>query len=219
MTGNNVLKDKICKVIDNSQAPEGIVTRIQEANGVSLRNSMVRSDPFPRDKCDREDACKDRCHQCHCNYTLSCRECDEKVREAANAENADVSCNDKPVRFLYVGESCRGCLTRFEQHMEMYKSAKNFMWEHARDIHNRTDTSHDVYQDFDMRLEGVDRDPLRRVVREAVRIRRIQDHESKTSFAYETDGEKKRVGVKTVLMNSKEEFHLPKLVSVSLSQQ
>ena len=33
------------------------------------------------------------------------------------------------------------------------------------------------------------------------------------------NGEKKRVGVKTVLMNSKEEFHLPKLVSVSLSQQ
>ena len=57
-------------------------------------------------------------------------------------------------------------------------------------------------------------------MREAVILRRGQDKEDGDVFVIVgDDGRLLRVPVTTVLMNTKEEFHLPRLVGVHLSQQ
>ena len=230
LTDERELQNKVCQAFENSIAPEGIVTRVQEASGSKLKNSLVRSDPFPREDCGKKcplksetTSCNDRCYQSHCNYLISCKLCDEAIvtGNGGDDQGGEDEGNSalEYVRHLYVGESCRGCFTRFQQHAEKYSRQENFMWYHLQDVHGKTDASEDASQYFSMRRAAVDRDPLRRVVREAVKMRRVQDRETDTGFSYEEGGIAKRVKVKTILMNSKDEFHLPKLVTVDLSQQ
>ena len=92
------------------------------------------------------------------------------------------------------------------------------MFYHLRDFHGRTDASEEVTSIFSMKRLSTDRDPLRRIVREAVKIRRAQVRETDTKFSFMSEGELKIVDVETVLMNSKDEFHLPKLVSINIQQ-
>ena len=71
-----------------------------------------------------------------------------------------------------------------------------------------------------MKREGTDTECTRRGVREGVRIRRVQDKEEGTMFKVNNEGgETIEIAVNTTLMNTKEEFHQPKLVGVHLSQQ
>ena len=71
-----------------------------------------------------------------------------------------------------------------------------------------------------MKREGTDSESTRRGAREGVRIRRVQDKEEGTVFKVSSEGGKTiEIPVSTTLMNSKEEFHQPKLVGVHLSQQ
>ena len=72
LTANNALKNKITNVVKNYEAPEGIVTRVQEANGQKLEHLISRTDPFPRNSCNRElcpltsgeFVCQEQCFQC-----------------------------------------------------------------------------------------------------------------------------------------------------------
>ena len=69
-----------------------------------------------------------------------------------------------------------------------------------------------------MERVSVDSESTRRIAREAVGIRRVQDKEEGIEFYIEEEGRIVRVPVATVLM-TKEEFHMPKIVGVHLSQQ
>ena len=146
---------------------------------------------------------------------ISCRLCDEAIRNRLSEERQE---EDEPaVRHLYVGETCRGCFTRFEEHSESCRKEDNFMWCHLRENHGIT-SGVAGYEYFDMKRAATDRDPLRRVVREAVRIRRIQDGEDETELQHVQGDTKTDISVKSLLLNSKDEFHLPKLVQVNMTQ-
>ena len=221
MTDGGVLRSNVEEVVKKCPAPEGIKIRVQESNGVKLKHSLMRSDPFPRPSCERdecplsteENGCRERCHQCHCNYTITCKRCDEKVI----SDHRDDSAEQQGVRYQYRGESSRGCLTRFNQHADDYERCSGFMWQHTEEHHEGRKRS--AREDYSMERVGVDNDSMRRVLREAVGIRRVQDKEDGVEFSIEEEGRRTQIPVATVLMNSKEEFHMPKIVGVHLSQQ
>ena len=220
MTGGGVLRGKVEEALKKCPAPDGIKTRVQESNGIKLRHSLMRSDPFPRPNCGREDCpltneekgCSERCYQCHCNYTITCRRCDEKVVSQRQNEG-----EQERVRYQYRGESSRGCFTRFNQHAEDYERGAGFMAQHTQEHHHGRKRS--AGEDYSMERVSTDSESVRRVLREAVGIRRVQDKEEGVQFEYEEEGRRVQVPVTTVLMNSKEEFHMPKIVGVHLSQQ
>ena len=86
------------------------------------------------------------------------------------------------------------------------------MLNHLKTVHPDVVDSNELlsaYQYFEMIADRVDRDPLRRIVREAVKQRRILDHED---YCELTLPNQETMHVSTILMNSKEEFYLPKLV-------
>ena len=122
--------------------------------GNKLQHSLMKNDPFPRERCHRANCplitdkggCKEKCYQEHVNYTITC-----------------TACKDKTV--IYIGESSRGCYIRYEQHMADYRRKEGFMWEHAQEYHQgQTDIK------FSMIRVATDRDPMRRIVRESIRI-------------------------------------------------
>ena len=56
-------------------------------------------------------------------------------------------------------------MDRYEQHMADYRRKEGFMWEHAQEYHQgQTDIK------FSMIRVATDRDPMRRIVRESIRI-------------------------------------------------
>ena len=135
-------------------------------------------------------------------------------------EQVDEREEGKPTRHVYLGETSRGCFRRYQEHAQKYRNRDNFMWEHSSTVHGEVAPSQDPKEKFGMVRKAVDRDSTRRIAREAVGQKRILDREDGTEFSINDGGGKERkVDVKTVLLNSKEEFHLPKLVNVNLSQQ
>ena len=120
----------------------------------------------------------------------------------------------EPCRHVYVGESCRGCYTRFQQHLANLKAKKGFMWDHLTQMH-KVEPSEDPRDDFGMKRMSVDKDPLRRIVREAIRQRRILDKETGTVWVTASEEGAHCTQIKTILLNSKEEFHLPRMISLT----
>ena len=223
LSDGSKLKKMVEERLKRCPNPDGVRTRVQEDNGKKIKYSLMKTDPFPRSSCGRancplsmqEGGCRERCYSCHTNYVIACKRCDDNVKvEFRVGVNEEWSMQ----RFVYVGESSRGCFTRFNQHAEEYSKGTNFMAQHVQEHHRNRKRS--AEEDFWMKKLKVDKDPMRRVVREAVILRRVQDKEDGDVFVIVgDDGRLLRVPVTTVLMNTKEEFHLPRLVGVHLSQQ
>ena len=189
---------KLVKQVQESLArwdrPEGVRVKVQEGGGKKLKEALVKQDPFPRKSCGREDCpigmkCKERCYQEHVNYEMRCEECEEKRKADGRRE-----------KYIYYGETSRGCYIRNGGHMRAYKkkegSEEGFMWNHARDVHEgRKDLS------FEMRREATDRDPMRRVLRESVKINNAKNQED------------------VILMNSKSEYFGPQVVRATFGME
>ena len=51
-----------------------------ESRGSKLKSMFVKPDPFPREKCDKQDCkdnqCREKCCQAHVNYEIICKDCD-----------------------------------------------------------------------------------------------------------------------------------------------
>ena len=54
MPGNK-LKKRAEEVLKNHKSPAGLHTKVQEGGGSKLEHSLMRSDPFPRQRCQRAD--------------------------------------------------------------------------------------------------------------------------------------------------------------------
>ena len=113
----------------------------------------MKADPFPKDNCGKKECdmrdCGEKCYQGNVNYDLVCKMCESEGRE----------------KHVYMGESSRGCFSRGKQHREAYKSESGFMWEHdVREHGGRKNV------EFEMKLIARDKDPMRRIIRESVRI-------------------------------------------------
>ena len=190
-----VLSGRIKETLRISTTPERICTRVQEGGGNKLRDQIIKPDPFPKDKCHRpdcrtvkrggDDKCKETCFQGNINYSITCDAC-EALRDKG----------DSIVQHMYIGETSRGSYQRFRGHLEQYKNKKGFMWKHAEDEHDG-----DMNIKFTIRREAVDPDPMRRVLRESIRIVNSEENS------------------RIKLMNTKEEYFGVKTIRATFSQE
>ena len=167
--------------LDGWKRPKGVRVKVQEGGGEKLKNMLMRQDPFPKESCGRTDCplgakCRERCYQGHVNYEMRCVECEKKRK--AEGEGKE---------YVYYGESSRGCYVRNQGHKEAYGkkegSEDGFMWNHAKEVHRyRKDLK------FVMKRAAVDKEPMRRVLRESVKINEAKDER------------------RVALMNSKNEY-------------
>ena len=215
-TKGSLVKKEAENVFNCHKPPKGLYTQVLEGGGSKLEHSLMRSDPFPRPSCHRTDCpmsfgdqgCKDSCFQDHVNYTIMCTRCEKARREwEVQAESeSDAVPRDQvpPPKFMYCGESCRGCYKRFGEHIDLYKSKKNFMWQHVEEVHAGV-VGEDPHKDFFMKRVAVDPDPIRRILRESARICRLRQEETE--------------GASNIhLMNGKDEFFGVKIVQPAFVQ-
>jgi hypothetical protein len=137
--------------------------------------------------------CSCSCYATHHNYEWSCTRCDLAILQHQRDHGGD-----RPApRPKYKGESSRTPLTRAEQHLAAYrrKEENSFMWEHTAKEHGGEVQG----KDYVLTVTATDRDPVRRVLREAVRIRSAAEGREESMMAL--DGGELRL--RTQLMNDK----------------
>ena len=180
-----ILKQKMANILKRVKQPKGTHAVAHEDNGDKLHHQLLRPDPFPASTCGRTECktkvkgvageCKGTCWQNHVNYTVMCKKCEEDRIQRSNTNS------DK--KHIYLGETSRGCFTRFSDEKKACRpKTKNFMYQHVIEKHEG-----DIGNEFVIKRENIDKDPMRRVIRESVRIRRAEEDES------------------IILMNTKEE--------------
>ena len=179
-TSNSTLVKKTRNKLGKMKAPEGTHTIILESGGTKLRDQLIKSDPFPNKECGRKDCkmpeCKERCYAGHVNYTIVCKSC-ESINHCE--------------KYVYMGESSRGGYIRYKQHFNKYKTKSGFMWDHDVLKHGGTGEV-----EFEVERVVKDGDPLRRVIRESVKLQHTNREEGCR------DGN----GVVVNLMNRKNEY-------------
>ena len=214
-TPGGTLKQQMAKVLESKQAPDGISTRVQEGGGDKLQHALMRPDPFPRSECHRrqtcpitrgEKGCKDNCYQGHVNYTIECTRCWESHCQRRRQHDGDAGGGQLTPRYVYYGETSRGCHVRFSQHITGYRAHSNFMWQHTQDVHDGV-VGAEPREDYFMVREALDADPTRRILRESVRISWLRNRSSSD------------LAGKIVLMNGKDEWFGVKVVQPSFVQE
>ena len=135
---------------------------------------MTKSDPFRRQTCGRmgcpftttTQACRTRCYTLALNYQYNCTRFEGVLQQEEPPE--------EPLELpQYRGESSRTAFSRHRGHMDMYKLGQSgFMWEHSAQSHGGVRGPEGGREDYRMSVVAVDRQPLRRILRKAIRIRR-----------------------------------------------
>ena len=167
-TGGTLAK-AMSNCIKEGAAPKGTKTIVQEDTGIKLAHQIVKQDPFPLSTCSREkcntvvsgkESCHSTCYQANVNYKITCDECESDRKEGKS-----------PIERVYYGESSRGCFERYKSHVAQYRAKKTgFMIKHDQEFHGGRGECK-----FTIQRTDVDRDPLRRMVRESIRIRNAEN--------------------------------------------
>ena len=198
------LAKKLREKMKTCKEPEGIKTRIQEGGGIKLKDRLMKTDPFPRQRCFREDcpvvsrsgeSCNETCFQGHATYEARCKECKRKRDEAVSSRVAN---DDIPDDCVYIGETSRGLYERHRTHDQKFRSRNGagFMFRHSEEEHK--DSKEVKYQ---MLRTATDRDPMRRVIRESVQIVKASRQSGKK------------------LMNNKDEYFGVHIVKSNFTQE
>ena len=211
-TPNGLLAEQVRRNLEMGRQPAQTKTKVLEDGGRSVRGGLVRSDQFPREKCDRKD-----CQLCLQGETKGVQ-CD---RENIGYEG---ECGRCPAgAFAYIGETSKTAYTRLGQHLAAYKSAaaaglpaipqhvssdpldrpraaKSWMWEHTRDQHQGIVGPDEGSRDYIVKVAGRFRKCLYRQVDEDVRMQN-----------FEANG--------GALLNSKYEYYMPKSIQPVFRQQ
>ena len=210
----------------------------------------MRPDPFPRIDCGREtcpltfgdQVCREKCYQCNVNYSIFCAPCRTKARDpgAGSVEPVRVdqgggaSQPEHQAEFIYIGESSRGCYQRFSGHIQDSAWMNDHMIEH-HEFQKGNIPAVEKRKMFGMEIHKVDKDVFRRVLREAVRIRRTKHREEERLGEFWRDrrlqrgqepdriqtaegGRGQDLGPRIMLMNGKDEWNLPALSMFASSQ-
>lgn len=233
-TPNGDLKKMIEMRLMATPAPNNTKVKVVEAGGRSTRETLVKSDPFPLNICERKDCpivkekeeCFMKCHLSNINYTISCTRCDAIIKEKVEVINnggggggddggGGVSGGDDLVDTIYRGESSRSIYSRYTGgHMRQYKDHNNMMWDHTMEAHGGVVGQVVSEDDYKVEVVGTDRDPIRRIICEAVRIKStILERDIQTVTA---GGE--TLSVKTQLLNGKNEWYFPQMIAVSATE-
>ena len=121
-TKDNQLAKAVEKALSSCPAPSTTVTKVQERPGRSVREALVKGNPFHRPSCGRKfcpwvargEECQGLCYREGVGYLATCILC---VREqlAARVKEEDV------VHRMYIGESHRSLPFRLERHIDDYR--------------------------------------------------------------------------------------------------
>ena len=114
-------------------------------------------------------------------------------------------------RGVYIGESYFSPFVRHGGHMDTLRSTQgSFMRDHGMECKGRhLEDGPAMETDYRMSLHSTHRDSLRRVIREAVRIKDVKENGMEIEKVVIDDIEKE-ISIKLKLLNSKKnEFHLP----------
>ena len=180
--------DRLTAMMQNSltrcSAPGRTKTKVVTRGGRSVRSVLVRSNPFPRQQCDRvtcplrwqEEGCYDRCHQEHIGYSAHCNLCRSQQLEQ------DVELSEVEDR-VYYGESARTIHQRASQHLGDYRSnlpgsrakpRSSWMFDHLLKHHDGV-PGPDPATDCTFRLQGAFTDCLGRQLDECVRLDLVEE--------------------------------------------
>ena len=191
-------KQGVCKTINITSTPKTKTEIYKTLSGQKaelLKILLIKPDPFPKETCDRPDCdlknCREKCYQGHINYSIKCISCEE---------------SNSNTKYVYLGESSRGSYNRSKQHKEAYKNKSGFMWDHDVEEHGGV-------ADVKYETESIvrDRDPMRRIIRESVRIQNARR---------DAGNNVKDVDGKVVkLMNRKDEWFGIKTIQVNFEQE
>ena len=115
----------------------------------------------------------------------------------------------------YTGETSRTPYTRGAKHLSLYtgsetEKSKSFMWRHCEAVHGGVLGSQNGVGDFKMDIIAPYKDPLARVLREAIEIQKLENNEVGWR-SVEHDGRK------TQCLNSKQEYYqnvIPRSVQI-----
>ena len=145
-------------VLRRIPGPTDQLLRVQERPGPSLRVTMVRNDPSPRETCGRpgcplarDGPCRDRCYQENIGYSIVCRRCLD-----GNSSNSNTGTSSHPR--IYIGESHRSIFTRFNGHLSDLKSSvkkgggSSWMYKHIQETHDGIYNHTDIGADWKVKL-------------------------------------------------------------------
>ena len=146
--------------IAEKEAEAGVLFKIIETGGTTMKTSIQKSNPTATAGCEDEQciACKagrgegGNCRSCSINYQVDCQLCPADKRSR------------------YIGESARNLFSRGKEHLGRYRNRdkKSFMQKHQSRKHPG------LAGDYTAKVTGSSRDCLTRQVREAVLIRRSE---------------------------------------------
>ena len=160
------LTEQISKVIRNSDAPGGYRTLLLEDGGTSVQRDLVKSNPFQEKSCSRKGC-------------LVCRNSEGRGSCWASNQVYEITCNRAPCSVddgapkpKYVGETSRTPYTRGKGHLALYKSKNegSLMWRHTGSCHGGVVGREGGVKDYKMEPKERFREPLTRIMNEAVRI-------------------------------------------------
>lgn len=216
-TKESKLSTLVQEAIDVTSNPTNTKVKVMEKPGVSVKNSLVRSNPFPRPTCGRKDCpwvrrgedCQEQCFKEGSCYLGRCSRCHKRQVDEGVA-------SEEIVEQTYQGESSRSIVTRSKAHYSDYllgmkkrmkedeDESSSWMADHTRSHHNGV-VSKDHHDDYDFFLVTTKEKPLERQLEEAVRIRMA------SSRGMVMMG-KTKMKVAKSLLNRKGEHYSPKLI-------
>ena len=215
-TSGGLLAKQMQTTLESCPAPGRCRTKVLEGGGVTVKQNIVRSNPFPRQSCGRPDCildqtsdkgCRERCFKEGVGYSSRCTRC------RAAGQHVDGRPPDRPVNYTYSGETARTIYTRSKQHLANYKShragrkaVESWMWEHTVSHHGGVVGPDQGQGDYEFRIEGVFQKPLQRQVDEAVRLGQIDSH---GCLIEDVGGE---WGSPVVSLNTRGEFFKPRIM-------
>ena len=228
-TADAKLATGVQSVLDTVPGPRGMKTKVREQPGRSVKQTLVKANPFPRESCGRElcpwgrrgEQCKERCYRENVGYVARCLEC--RRNQVVEEGKGDTQVKDR----AYTGESSRCVVTRIGSHLTdfrqvMAKAARR----NAKDREDRSGQEEDQEGEeaaklsswmadhcgeyhggrevtFDFHVTGTFRKPLYRQVDEADRI---EEGERKGEVQMGKDKWK----VSLPLLNRKHEYYAPR---------
>ena len=191
------VRHRVEKILEVVPGPSDQCLRVQEHPGPSLRVSMIRNDPFPREKCDRpgcplgrDGNCNNKCYNESVGYTVVCRRCLE---------------SNTPPR-IYIGETSRSVYTRIQGHLsDLRTSARNnrgnsWMYNRIQESHSGEYNQEDPGADWKVTLKDTFRKPLERQISEFIGIRKAK------TLGQGRVGSKE-MKISTDVFNTKEEWY------------
>ena len=84
-TPQEVLKERVEKVVREVQGPRDQVLKVVEKPGMSVKNSLCKNNPIPREHCLRkacplrDPGCRERCQKESVGYAARCKRCWDKA--------------------------------------------------------------------------------------------------------------------------------------------